>query len=60
MENSFSISDVDSGVSLRTVTYFTALLSAICNLTSKEALWLMSMTDRDAPVSSRKMKHRQP
>lgn len=60
MENSFSISDVDFSVSLRTVTYFTAPLSAMCNPTSKEASWLMSMTDRVTPVSSRKMKHRQP
>lgn len=30
MENSFSISDVDSSVSLRTVTYFRALL--FCNM----------------------------
>lgn len=49
MENSFSISDVDSSVSLRTVTYFRALLFAICNLTSKEALWIMNMTDKDVP-----------
>lgn len=32
MENSFSISNVDSSVSLRTVTYFQALLFAVCNL----------------------------
>lgn len=37
MKTSFSISDVDSSVSLRTVTYFTVLLSAICHPASKEA-----------------------
>lgn len=37
MKNSFSISDVDSSVSLRTVTYFTVLLSAIPHPASREA-----------------------
>lgn len=49
METSFPISRVDASVSPRTVTYFGALLSAKCHLTSKEMLWIMSMTDKDVP-----------